>query len=185
MRVSAGTDPSSGERIVLYETVPIPEARTKAARERAEREAYKEAEKVLTRLQADADALKVGRTKATVGALLARWMDQHEIDPTTRMTYEAQIRPPIDAMFTTRPLRPGRRHAARGRAHLPGPAGGPPQLLRRQDPPALGAGLPRRSPDPGAGRVVGEQLPRLRGAEVVEGRRPGRRGRWAGIRSPG
>ena len=91
-RVSAGTDPSTGERIVLYETVPIPEARTKAARERAEREAFKEAQKVLTRLQAEADALKVGRTKATVGALLERWMEQHEIDPTTRMTYDAQIR---------------------------------------------------------------------------------------------
>lgn len=91
-RVSAGTDPSTGERIILHETVQIPEARTKSARERAERESYREAEKVLTRLQAEADSLKVGRTKATVGALLDRWMAQHEIDPTTRMTYEAQIR---------------------------------------------------------------------------------------------
>jgi Transposase and inactivated derivatives, IS30 family len=66
-RVSAGADPSTGERIVLYETVPIPEARTKSARERAEREAYKEAQKILTRLQPEADSLKVGRTKATVG----------------------------------------------------------------------------------------------------------------------
>jgi hypothetical protein len=40
---------------------------------------------------ADADALKVARTNATVGALLERW-EQHEIEPTTRMTYEAQIR---------------------------------------------------------------------------------------------
>ena len=85
-RVSAGFDPSTGERIVLYETVPIAEAQTKTARDRAEREAHKEAEKILTRLQAEADALKVGRTKATVGALLERWMAQHEIDPTTRMT---------------------------------------------------------------------------------------------------
>jgi integrase len=91
-RVSAGSDPSTGERIVLYETVSIPPARTKVARERAERETYKEAEKVLTRLQAEADSLKVGRTKSTVGALLERWMAQHEIDPTTRMTYDAQIR---------------------------------------------------------------------------------------------
>jgi hypothetical protein len=77
---------------VLHETVPIPEAKTKSARERAEREAYKNAQKVLTRLQAEADSLKVGRTKATVGALLERWMEQQEIDPTTRMNYEAQIR---------------------------------------------------------------------------------------------
>jgi hypothetical protein len=85
-RVSAGTDPSTGERIVLYETVPSRDARTKAARERAERE----------RLQgggegphaapgrSEADALEVGRTKATV---MERWMAQHEIDATTRMNY--------------------------------------------------------------------------------------------------
>jgi len=34
----------------------------------------------------------VGRTKATVEALLARWLDQHEVDPTKRMNYESQIR---------------------------------------------------------------------------------------------
>jgi integrase len=112
-RVSAGTDPSTGERIVLYETVPISEARTKAARERAERDAFKEAQKVLTRLQAEADALKVGRTKATVGALLERWMEQHEIDPTTRMTYDAQIRLYIVPRSAARPL--ARRHPVRRR----------------------------------------------------------------------
>lgn len=90
--MSAGVDPSTGERIVLYETVAIPEANSKSARDRAEREAFKEAQKILTRLQAEADSLKVGRTKAPVGALLERWMEQHEIDPTTRMTYDAQIR---------------------------------------------------------------------------------------------
>lgn len=77
---------------MLYETVPIPNAPTKAGRERAEREAYKEAQKILTRLQAEADALKVGRTKATVEALLECWLEQHEVDPTTRMNYESQIR---------------------------------------------------------------------------------------------
>lgn len=91
-RVSAGFDPSTGERIVLYETVAIAPASTKAARERAERDAYSEAQKKLTSLQADADALKVARTKATVRALLERYMEQIEIAPTTRPTYEAQIR---------------------------------------------------------------------------------------------
>jgi hypothetical protein len=62
-RVSAGTDPTTGERIMLHETVPIPETRTKAVHERAERDAYKEAERALTRLQAEADMLKVARTK--------------------------------------------------------------------------------------------------------------------------
>lgn len=58
----------------------------------AERVAYRAAEKLRTKLLSDADELKVARTKATVGALLERWMQQHEIDPTTRMTYESQIR---------------------------------------------------------------------------------------------
>jgi integrase len=87
VRVSAGEDPSTRERIVLVDSVEI-----EGQGERAERAAYREAEKLRTKLLADADALKVARTKATVGALLERWMAQHEIDPTTRMTYESQIR---------------------------------------------------------------------------------------------
>src|SRR5689334_8941698 len=74
VRLSAGDDPSTGERIVLVESVDI-----KGQGERAERVAYREAEKVRTRLLAEADALKVARTKATVGALVERWMVQHEI----------------------------------------------------------------------------------------------------------
>jgi integrase len=86
VRVSAGEDPSTGERIVLVDSVEI-----EGHGERAERAAYREAEKLRTKLLSDADELKVARTKATVGALLERWMQQHEIDPTTRMTYESQI----------------------------------------------------------------------------------------------
>ena len=92
VRVSAGIDPSTGERIVLYETVQIAPARTKAARERAERDVHKEAEKILARLQVEADSLKAARTKSTLGGLLERWLPQHEVDPTTRMNYESQIR---------------------------------------------------------------------------------------------
>jgi len=88
VRVSAGEDPSTGERIILTDSVPIEQP----GNTRSERAAQKEAEKLRTRLLADADDLKVARTRATVGALLDRWMAQHEIDPTTRMTYEAQIR---------------------------------------------------------------------------------------------
>ncbi|MGH3707674.1 MAG: hypothetical protein ACRDRQ_06130 [Pseudonocardiaceae bacterium] len=36
--------------------------------------------------------MKVARTKSTVDALLDRWLAQHEVDPTTRMNYESQIR---------------------------------------------------------------------------------------------
>lgn len=81
------------------ESVPI-----EGAGERAERAAYKEAEKLRTRLLADADDLKVARTRATIGALLKRWMAQHEIDPTTRMTYEAQIRIYIEPKLADVPL---------------------------------------------------------------------------------
>jgi len=87
IRVSAGTDPSNGERIVLVDSVLI-----EGQGDRAERAAYREAEKRRTQLLADADSLKVARTKATVGALLARWMEHHEIDPTTRSGYDSQIR---------------------------------------------------------------------------------------------
>ncbi|MGE3796010.1 MAG: tyrosine-type recombinase/integrase [Dehalococcoidia bacterium] len=88
VRVSAGDDPSTGERIILVDSVPI----EKPGNERSERAALKEAEKLRTKLLADADALKVGRTRATVEALLERWLEQHEVDPTTRMNYESQIR---------------------------------------------------------------------------------------------
>ncbi|NWJ74590.1 hypothetical protein HX744_29425 [Pseudonocardia sp. ICBG1122] len=85
--MSAGEDPSTGERIVLCESVDIV-----GDGDRAEKAAHREAEKIRTRLLADADELKVACTKATVGALLERWMRQHEIDATTRMTHESQIR---------------------------------------------------------------------------------------------
>ncbi|MBB3049413.1 integrase [Prauserella isguenensis] len=87
VRVSAGKDPSTGERIVLVESVSI----EKPGNERSERAARKEAEKVLTRLQNEADELKVARTKSTFGALLDRWLAQHEVDATTRMNYESAI----------------------------------------------------------------------------------------------
>ncbi|MBN9101066.1 MAG: hypothetical protein J0I49_23580 [Pseudonocardia sp.] len=88
VRVSAGEDPSTGERIILTDSVPI----EIPGNARAERDAMKAAEKLRTKLLSDADDLKVARTRATVGALLERWMAQHEIDQTTRMTYDAQIR---------------------------------------------------------------------------------------------
>lgn len=88
VRVSAGDDPSTGDRIVLVEVVPI----EKLGNERSERAAMSQAEKVRTRLLAEADSLRVARTKATVGALLDRWLPKHEVDPTTRMNYESQIR---------------------------------------------------------------------------------------------
>ncbi len=75
VRASVGVDPSTGERIVLVESVAI----DKLGSVRSERTALKEAEKVRTRLLAEADSLKVARTKSTLGALLDRWLPQHEV----------------------------------------------------------------------------------------------------------
>lgn len=76
VRVAAGTDPSTGERIVLVETHPD---------ERA-------AERARTRMLAEVDALKTARTKADLGYLLDGWLDGHEVAVTTRVTYEILIR---------------------------------------------------------------------------------------------
>jgi len=59
VRVSAGEDPSTDERIVLVDSVEI-----EGRGDRAERFAYREAENLRTKLLADADALKVAHTKA-------------------------------------------------------------------------------------------------------------------------
>lgn len=85
VRVSAGEDPSTGERIILTDSVPI----EIPGNARAEREALKATAKLRTRMLADADEQRVARTRATVGALLERWTAQHEIDATARMTYES------------------------------------------------------------------------------------------------
>jgi len=88
VRVSAGDDPATGERIMLVESVVI----EKPGNERSERTAMREAEKLRTKLLAEADTLKVARTRSTIAALLDKWLPQHEVDPTTRMNYESQIR---------------------------------------------------------------------------------------------
>ena len=57
-----------------------------------------------TKLQGEADTLKVARTKSTFGALLDRWLPQHEVDPTTRMTYEILVRDHIRPALGDVPL---------------------------------------------------------------------------------
>ncbi|MPY81001.1 MAG: hypothetical protein GEV04_21705 [Actinophytocola sp.] len=88
VRVTAGNEPATGERIVLSDVVRI----DKPGNERSERAARVEAEKLLTRMQARADELKAASTKATFGALLDRWLPQHEVDQTTWGTYESIVR---------------------------------------------------------------------------------------------
>ncbi|GAA3537188.1 hypothetical protein GCM10022222_21120 [Amycolatopsis ultiminotia] len=100
VRISAGKDPATGERIVLTDSVII----ERPGNERSERAAWKEAEKLRTRLQGEADSLKVARTKATFGALLDQWLPQAEIDATTRMNYEWMIRDHIRPVLGDVPL---------------------------------------------------------------------------------
>src|SRR3954454_4386882 len=72
------------------------------------------------------------------------------------------------------PRRGRGRTTARGRVHLRGAAGGPEQLLRRQDPSTLGAGAPGRGAHPAVDQAVGGQLPRLRAPQAAQGRPPRR-----------
>ena len=83
VRVSAGVDPVTGERIILTDSVII----ERPGNGRSERAAFKEAEKRRTTLLSEADELRVARTRTTVGALVERRISQHETDATTRMTY--------------------------------------------------------------------------------------------------
>jgi len=87
VRVSAGDDPSTGERIVLVESVDI-----EGYGERAERAAYREAEKVRTRLLNQVDEKRNPRTRATVNQLMDRYLELVKIGDTTRPTYEGYIR---------------------------------------------------------------------------------------------
>ena len=100
VRVSAGKDPATGERLMLKESVPI----APPGDRKAEQAAYREAQKALTRLQAEADSLKVARTRSTFGALVDRWLGQHELDATTRMNYEWIIRDHIRPVLGDVPL---------------------------------------------------------------------------------
>lgn len=100
VRVHAGVDADSGERLTLTEQVVI----APPGDEKAVKAAYKQAQKVLTKLQADADAFKAARTKATFEALLDKWLPQHEIDATTRMTYEGMIEKHIRPVLGDVPL---------------------------------------------------------------------------------
>jgi hypothetical protein len=90
VRVTAGIDVATGERIVLCETA----------------ETEREAERVRVRLLAEADALKSARTKASFGVLIDRWFPQHEVGPSTRATYESlirnHIRPALGSVSLTR-----------------------------------------------------------------------------------
>jgi integrase len=96
VRVTAGTDPATGERIVLSETSPT----------------LKEAERARVRLLAEADAMKTARTKASFGHLLDLWFSQHEVGVSARATYDSLIRNHIRPALGAVPLTKLQRGAA-------------------------------------------------------------------------
>src|SRR6195952_1502746 len=87
VRVYAGTDPLTGKRLYLTETVP------------AGPRAAKEAERVRIRLISQVDEQKQPRTRATVNQLLDRYLEVLEVDRTTTGRYESllrlHVRPPL------------------------------------------------------------------------------------------
>jgi hypothetical protein len=71
VRVSAGTDPVTGERLRLQGTAPT----------------MREAERLRTKLLGEADTFRSARTNASLGYLLDRWLPQHDVDENTRESY--------------------------------------------------------------------------------------------------
>ncbi len=66
MRASAGEDPATGERIILVDSVVM----EKPGNERSERAARRETETLRTTLLAEADPLRVARTKSRSHSVL-------------------------------------------------------------------------------------------------------------------
>lgn len=79
VKVYGGTDPVSGRRHDLTETIP------------AGPHAAREAKKTLTRLLAEVDQRRAARTKATVNQLLDRYLEVLDVADTTRPLYERYI----------------------------------------------------------------------------------------------
>jgi integrase len=73
VRVYAGMDPISKQRMYLSEVVP------------AGSRAGDQAERVRNRLQSQVDERRNLRTRATVGQLLDRWLDVLDVDPSTNV----------------------------------------------------------------------------------------------------
>ena len=76
VKVYAGTDPITGKRLDLTETIPPGPT------------AKREAQKALTRLLGQIDERRNPRTRATVGQLMDRYFEVLDVGETTLSTYE-------------------------------------------------------------------------------------------------
>ncbi len=92
VKVYAGTDPVSGRRHDLTETIPPGPT------------AKREAQKALTRLLNQLDEQRNPRTRATVNQLMDRYLELITLEPTTRNTYEGYIRNHIRPLLGELPV---------------------------------------------------------------------------------
>lgn len=76
MKVYLGTDPLTGKRLYLTESTTD----------------EKEAERILTRLQAQVDDQRNARTRGSLRLAIDSWMDIADIEESTRESYEIYIR---------------------------------------------------------------------------------------------
>ncbi|GGL18162.1 hypothetical protein GCM10012284_60940 [Mangrovihabitans endophyticus] len=94
VRVYGGTDPLTGRRHDLVETIP------------AGPDAPKLAEQARTRMLSQVDERRNPRTKATVNQLLDRWLEVLDVEPSTRVGYvrkvEKHVRPMLGKMRVAR-----------------------------------------------------------------------------------
>jgi integrase len=87
VKVYAALDPLTGRRLYLTAS---------AASER-------EAERIRTRLLADVDAKRTGRTRGTLGMALDKWLAIHEVEATTLEGYKGHIERIIRPALGTTP----------------------------------------------------------------------------------
>jgi hypothetical protein len=80
VRVFAGQDPVSGKDRYLSETV-----------KGTDRAAHRQAERVMTRLQAEVDRQRVPASSIKLGAAIDEWLRTADLEPTTRRTYVGYI----------------------------------------------------------------------------------------------
>jgi integrase len=92
VKVYAGTDPVTGRRHDLTETIPPGPT------------AQRDAQKALTRLLNQLDEQRSPRTRATVNQLMDRYLELIKLEPTTRNTYEGYIKNHIRPLLGDLPV---------------------------------------------------------------------------------
>ncbi|MBI1758603.1 MAG: hypothetical protein HYR62_05185 [Actinobacteria bacterium] len=98
VRVHAGTDPLTGQRIDLTGSVPIPVGKDGL------RAAQRDAEVIRTRLLAQVDQQRATSTKVPFGRALDAWLRVHEAAASTMRDYEMYVRLYVKPALGTTPI---------------------------------------------------------------------------------